>query len=97
MCRECIWDFGIVGGNVFKTQGKETNQTEKTDKQKTELKENNGIREMRKFHLSLRQQIVQSNCSNFYEAWPRKEKDKDSKEFVCTRCLTDKGFPRKFS
>ena len=37
---------------------------------------------MRKFHLSLRQQIVQSNCSNFYEAWPRKETDEDSKEFA---------------
>ena len=59
------------------------------------MKKNNGIRGMRKFHLSLRRQKVQ--CSICYEAWPRKEIDKHSKEFVCTRCLRDKGFPKKFS
>ena len=50
---------------------------------------------MRKFHLSLRRQIVQ--CSICYEAWPQKETDKNSKEFVWTACFRDKGFPRKFS
>ena len=88
-------DFGTVRGNVFKTQRKETKQIKKTDEQKTELKENKRIKEMRKFHLSLRQQIVQYSIC--YEAWPRKETDKNSKEFVCTRCLRDKGFPKKFS
>ena len=58
-------------------------------------KENNGIKEMRKFHLSLRRQVVQ--CSICYEAWPQKETDKNSKESVCTACLRDEGFPRKFS
>lgn len=48
ICVENVFrDFGIVRGNVFKTQRKETNQTEKTDKKKTEFKENNGIREMK--------------------------------------------------
>ena len=55
----------MTRGNVFKTQRK-TNQTKKTDNLKTELKENSGIREMRKFHLSMRRQIVQ--CSICYEA-----------------------------
>ena len=87
-------DFGKVRSNLFKTQ-KIPNQTKKTDKQKTELKVNKGIRKIRKFHLSSRQQIVQ--CSICYEAWPWKETDKNSKEFFCTRCLRDKGFPRKFS
>ena len=96
ICMENVLsDFRIVKGNVFKTQRKETKQTKKTDKQKTELKENNGIREMRKFRLSLQRQIVQ--CSICYEAWPRKETHKNSKEFVCIRCLRDKGFSRKFS
>ena len=58
-------DFGKVRSNLFKTQ-KISNQKKKTDKQKTELKVNKGIRKMRKFHLSSRQQIVQ--CSICYEA-----------------------------
>ena len=59
ICMENVLsDFGIVKGNVFKTQRKETNQTKETDKQKTELKENKEVRETRKFNLSLRQQIV---------------------------------------
>lgn len=88
-------DFGIVRDNVFKTQEKETKQTTKTDKQKTKSKKNNRTREMRKFHLSLRTQIFQ--CSICYKAWPRKEADETSKQSICTRCLRDKGFPRKFS
>ena len=44
ICMENVHsDFRIVKGNVLKIQRKETKQTKKTDKQKTELKENNGI------------------------------------------------------
>ena len=57
-------DFGEVRANVFKTQRK-TNQTKKTDKQKTELKKNKEIREMRKFHLSLRRKIFQCSICLF--------------------------------
>ena len=58
------------------------------------------LKNMTTFHKSLDYTIYQ--CKNCFEAWPQKTKiRKNSKKtlsnYVCTNCLRDKQFPKKFS
>ena len=63
-------------------------------------KKNGGIEEqcwakanMNKFHKSVQYTVYQ--CTECKEAWPLKSKPKSP--YVCSRCLRDKKFPKKFS
>ena len=58
--------------------------------------ENKAINEMQAFHDSLRNKIVQ--CKVCCEAWPLNVSSRKSEaNFLCTRCVRDKGNPKKFS
>lgn len=54
------------------------------------------ISELQSFHDSLRMHITQ--CRICFKAWPVKETSRKDKDYyMCTRCLRDKGLPKKFS
>ena len=76
-------------------KNKLSNSSENKKRREFDTNGNLNLKEMSKFHMSVRKKIVQ--CSVCMEAWPRKEIPKDVSQFVCSRCLRDKGVPKKFS
>ena len=70
--------------------------TFKKNSKKNVSKEEKCQHQMKLFHNSLQRKIFQ--CTICFEAWPLKITSKKSgKNYICTRCIRDKGSPKKYS